>query len=54
MRCARASGPPPQDKTAEITDQGIVNADVDRQDGATGDDLTLLLEVIARIKTLDD
>ncbi len=43
-----------QDKTAEITDQGIVNADVDRQDGATGDDLTLLLEVIARIKTLDD
>ena len=40
-----------QDKTAVITDQGVLNGDVNFDGNLNGDDLTVLLEYIARIRS---
>ena len=48
---ARVAGNDPQ-VANEITAQGLENADVDGKNGVTGDDLTLLLRVLAHLEVL--
>ena len=42
-----------QDQTANITDQGLKNADCDGENGVSGGDVTRILLLIAKIVTAD-
>ena len=42
-----------EDKTANITDQGLINGDIDGNKGVTESDLTMLLKAIAKIVKLE-